>query len=422
MNRNSTINKVIAVILAILLWAYVVIVVNPPSTATVRGVPVQLLNADKLERAKLAIAGDGIYTVDVLLSGTRLDVTGVEEGSVTATADLGELTAGQNYITVKVSAPKSTTIEEIRTERIQVYVDELVSVEKDVRLNVTNIPEDMELGALMLSNKTVAVSGAKILVDSVKYLNADLDASELNADRVKTLNLSVAPVNADGRLVKGVSVATEKIKLTAALYNVSFVPLYTRVEGMPGLGASIESTSIPSDVYIKAPLEELSRIAQIETEVINIEGVIENCDLELKLILPKGVELSERNPPLVASFVISDSGTLSFMYSADSIQKLNLDPTLVATAIEVDSEAIRADVSATVEILEVMAASDIVLEIDMSELMEPGVYELAISGRSLSHEGIAVAVEPAVAHVIVEHSGITAEEPGPDSQGSGGQN
>ncbi len=421
MNRNSTINKVIAVILAILLWAYVVIVVNPPSTAMVRGVPVQLLNADKLERAKLAIAGDGIYTVDVLLSGTRLDVTGVEEGSVTATADLGGLTAGQNYITVKVNAPEATTIEEIRTERIQVYVDELVSVDKEVRLNVTNMPEDMELGALMLSNSAVAVSGAKILVDSVKYLNAELDASALNEDVVKTLDISVVPVNSDGKPVKGVSAATEKIKLTAALYNVSFVPLYTRVDGMPGLGASIESSSIPSDVYIKAPLEELSRTAHIEAEAINIEGITKSCDLGLRLILPKGVELSERNPSLVASFVVSDAGALSFVYGEDSIQALNLDPTLVAT-IQTESETIRADVSATVDILEMMDASDIVLEIDMSELTEPGVYELAISGRSLSHEGVTVAVEPAVVQLIVEESGLPAEESAPDAQGTGGQN
>ncbi len=409
MNRNSTINRVIAVILAILLWAYVVIVVNPPSTAVIRGVPVQLLNADKLQRAKLAIAGDGVYTVDVILSGTRLDVTGVEEGSVTATADLAELTPGQNYITVKVNAPEATNIEEIRTERIQIYVDELVSVEKEVRLNVINMPEDMELGAMMLSSSNVNVSGAKILVDSVKDLVAEVDAKELAQDVVKSLNISILPVNSEGKLVKGVSAATDKIKLTGALYHVSFVPLYTRVEGVPGLGATLEKSSIPDEVYIKGSLEALSQAAHIEAEAINIEGITKSCDIELKPILPKGIELSERNPSLVASFVLSDSGAVSFFYNKDSIEVVNLAPTLAAT-IEIEAEALRADVSASIEIIEMIKASDIALEIDMSELTELGTYELEISGRSLLQEDVTVVLEPATALVTVEEISPPTED------------
>lgn len=421
MNRNSTINKVIAVILAILLWAYVVIVVNPPSTAVVRGVPVNLLNADKLQKANLAIAGDGVYTVDVLLSGTRLNVTGVPEGSVTATADVGDLTPGQNYVTVKVNAPETTMIEEIRTERIQIYVDELVSVEKDVRLNLLNMPENMELGAMMLNSDSVKVSGAKILVDSVKYMAVELDAKNLAEDVIKSFDLSVLPVNAEGKAVKGVSPATDKIKLTGALYNVSFVPLYTRVEGVPGLGATLEKSSIPAEVYIRGPREALSRTAHIEAEVINIEGITKNCDIELNPILPKGIELSERNPSLVASFVLSEDGRVSFFYAEESIEGINLAPNLKAT-IQIEGEELRADVSTTLGIIELIQSSDIVLEIDMSELTEPGIYELAIRGRSLSQEGITIVLEPAVAMVTVTESDPSVEESGPDVQGTGGQN
>ena len=74
MNRDEIINRVAAIVLAIVLWVYVISVVNPPTTVTVRQVPVTLLNQDYLDDSKLAIAGDGKYTVDVDLSGKRKDL------------------------------------------------------------------------------------------------------------------------------------------------------------------------------------------------------------------------------------------------------------------------------------------------------------------------------------------------------------
>ena len=73
MNRDEIINRVAAIVLAIVLWVYVISVVNPPTTVTVRQVPVTLLNQEYLDDSKLAIAGDGKYTVDVDLSGKRKD-------------------------------------------------------------------------------------------------------------------------------------------------------------------------------------------------------------------------------------------------------------------------------------------------------------------------------------------------------------
>ncbi|MBR3748612.1 MAG: hypothetical protein IKN28_01940, partial [Firmicutes bacterium] len=127
MERREIIDRIIAVAIAIGLWFYVISVVNPPTTVLVRQVPVTLLNQEYLDESKLAIAGDGKYTVDVLLSGKRKDLILTPE-DLTATSDLSGLIPGQNYITVKVTSPGNTTVQEIRMEKIQVYVDELVSV------------------------------------------------------------------------------------------------------------------------------------------------------------------------------------------------------------------------------------------------------------------------------------------------------
>jgi hypothetical protein len=50
MLKSNTANKIISVIIAILLWTYVIGMVDPTKTTTIRDVPVQLLNEDSLTK------------------------------------------------------------------------------------------------------------------------------------------------------------------------------------------------------------------------------------------------------------------------------------------------------------------------------------------------------------------------------------
>ncbi|MBR5981545.1 MAG: hypothetical protein IK035_06005, partial [Firmicutes bacterium] len=181
MERREIIDRIIAAAIAIGLWFYVISVVNPPTTVTIRQVPVTLLNEDYLSESKLAIAGDGNYTVDVELSGKRKDLI-LTPADLTATADLNGLIPGQNYITVKVTSPGNTTVEEIRTEKIQVYIDELVASEKPVELSILNVPAGTELSAVELDYDTISVSGAKSLVDMVDRILVTVDAADMAVD------------------------------------------------------------------------------------------------------------------------------------------------------------------------------------------------------------------------------------------------
>ncbi|MBQ4371734.1 MAG: hypothetical protein II803_04910, partial [Firmicutes bacterium] len=122
MSRSKTLNIIISVLASVLLWIYVINVVNPPSTMTVKDIPVQLEGLENLEAGHLTIAGDGSYTVDVTLSASRAELAGISEKDIRATASLAGLSAGQNYINVSVKAPDSVTIDDIRSQKIQVYI------------------------------------------------------------------------------------------------------------------------------------------------------------------------------------------------------------------------------------------------------------------------------------------------------------
>ena len=310
MERREIIDRIIAVAIAIGLWFYVISVVNPPTTVLVRQVPVTLLNQEYLDESKLAIAGDGKYTVDVLLSGKRKDLILTPE-DLTATSDLSGLIPGQNYITVKVTSPGNTTVQEIRMEKIQVYVDELVSVAKPVVLDVVNVPEGTEFTVLGLDPNTITVSGAKSLVDMVDHIDVHVDGQGFTVDETEKTQIALTPVDVEGNYVNAVKTDKVFVNLSATLYTVKSVPLYTRVEGSPGLGAELLSSNIPSTVSIKGTLLDLAKINYIDAQPLDIEGITSNTELQVVPILPEGVELSSANGDMTATFTLSEQGTVT---------------------------------------------------------------------------------------------------------------
>ncbi|MBQ3579213.1 MAG: hypothetical protein II974_11185, partial [Firmicutes bacterium] len=119
-----------SIFIAIGLWAYVINVVNPPMSVTIRDVPVQVLGLESIQATRLTIAGDGVYTCDVTVNASRSEVSGVTADDLSASINLTGLSAGQNYVNVRVTAPSNITVEDIRSEKIQVYLDELVTEQK----------------------------------------------------------------------------------------------------------------------------------------------------------------------------------------------------------------------------------------------------------------------------------------------------
>ena len=404
MNRNEIINRIAAIVIAIVLWFYVISVVNPPTTVTVRQVPVALQNQEYLEDSKLAIAGDGKYTVDVVLSGKRMDLI-VGPSDLTATADLNGLIPGQNYITVRVTSPHNTTVQEIRTEKIQVYVDELVSVAKPVVLDVTNVPDGTEFTVLDLDPETITVSGAKSLVDMVDHIDVNVDGLGFTVDETENVQLALTPVDAEGNSVNAVKTDKVFVNLAATLYTVKSVPLYTRVEGAPGLGVELLSSNIPSSVSIKGMLIDLAKINYIDAEPLNIDGITENTELKVVPVLPEGVSLSSGNDALIATFTLSEQGMVAFEADSGSILLEGLPEGLSAVPVG-EPFPMQVEVKGTIADITDFTEDALEFYVDLSEIAEAGEYDLPILGRSSDGKTLDVVIEPESLRLAV-----TADEP-----------
>lgn len=377
--RGKTFDKILAILAGIAIWAYVVSDINPVINNTVRAVPVQLTSVESMEAAGLAIAGSGEYTVDVVVGGNRSDINQITAKDLIATADLSGLHIGQNYITVEVSAPDNITVDEIRTQNIQVYVDTAVSNEKDLKIFTANLPDQQELGAIEAETKTIAVSGAQSLVDKVVSVQAKIDASTLNLDEVYTQSIPLVPIDSEGNKVIGVKLSKDAVNIKAVLYGLKEVALNVPSEGELNEHVTLLSEIIPSSVIIKGPSLLLTDIWQVQTAPINKSDITETCSIPLEFMLPNGIELAHDSRNLTADYEIKGRLDKQLTFTTDDVEFVNIPAGMEAELV--DNFNLKFSIYA--DEVDAFDVKDVEIIIDLDGLSE-GSQELSLSSVNVN--------------------------------------
>ena len=340
MTRRKILDIILSIVFAIFLWAYVVNVVNPPSTVTVRNVPVQLQNQEVLASSKLALLGNTNFTVDVELAGKRSDLKDVTAAQLIATADLFGLSAGQNYLTVNVTCPANLTVEDVRSQRIQVLIEDLVTVNKPVDLVIGQVDDGYELTMDNTGSSFIAVSGAKSLVNKVMTIYAELDPAEFPLDENTTRILDATPLDKDGNIVEGVKLATNYVEVKGTVYATKTVALAINLDGEPAYGAEVDYSNLPTKILIKGSQEALNSVRSINTKVIDISGMIEDKSIKLVPVLPDGIMLSDNAASLKVIIKLVDHGTVEYRVPVEDIEITGCSEDFAASLAKSDAGSI----------------------------------------------------------------------------------
>ncbi len=95
MFRSNKINMVIAIVVAVMLWMYVVGQVNPTTTKTFADVPITFVGEEALNNNGLAVADIEVTGVSVTLEGKRAVLMQVEPKEIGVTVDISDLGRGR---------------------------------------------------------------------------------------------------------------------------------------------------------------------------------------------------------------------------------------------------------------------------------------------------------------------------------------
>ena len=166
-SRQKTIDIVISVAAAILLWIYVINIVNPPTSAVIRQVPITLTGEERLNESGRALSHAEGYVTDVEVSGPRNDIKNISASDIKLAVDVSNLAEGVNAVTVSSELPSGIKMEEMTNGTVNITVERYVTVDKPVEVVFSGTEEGQEAMILSTSLSQIAVSGASSIVSSV---------------------------------------------------------------------------------------------------------------------------------------------------------------------------------------------------------------------------------------------------------------
>lgn len=328
MFQNKNANLILSIVIAIVLWGYVLIDVNPTVEQPFQNIPVKIQNQETLIQRGLALTTED-YFVSVVIKGKRSDIVKIGQDDIVPIMDVYGYALGTNYIPVKIEIPDGLALSTVSDPKLEVIIEEYVVSNRTVEVQfVGDLANGKEPGNIEISPKQVEIRGAKSRVEAVSRLLAEVSLIDL--ETYGKSSATIQTLDENGSVVNGVKLSSTTLSVTGTLFSAKTIPLFVPIIGEISGDYELEALTIPPQVTIVGDDATLNGINGITAAAIDISNINVTTILPIGLNLPQKVFLSDRIP--IPTVVIKIKG-----YDTKTVEAINseiifndLDPKLSA--------------------------------------------------------------------------------------------
>lgn len=389
-NDNLT-AKIFALVIAVILWSYVMGEVNPDITREFKNITVDYINTSSLDDDGLVILEPKEATVDVKITGKKSEIKKFMDNniSISAQADLSNAEVGNNHIPIDlklINNISNVRLSDYQPREIVFEIDQMAEEEREVVLELDGeLEENYIVGSAKLDPAKVTIKGPKSYLSKINKLVARVDVEGRNEDINKSVALEALDI--DGKVIKNIVKNPNMINVSIPIIKKESASINLKTTGELPARYSIRDLTIePSRVNLNIRDKDIE-IESIDSLPVNILDLIGKEKMEIKLDLPDGVELENPNQRIIIRYKLLERGSKTLVYDLDRIENINLSEGMRASLEENDGlENIKIVIDGDYEELEGLEAESLNLSLDL-EGLGVGVHEvdLIISGIDLQY-------------------------------------
>ena len=302
---QKILNIVLAVLVSIGAWVFVVINYYPMIDITYTDVPVTFSGADALAERGLAVSDTSVEGVTVTLNQKRVDADRLSEEDISVSADISNCVAGDNRVELRISGPEGTTV--LRTDRttVDVSVGRAKSETMDIKVMYAEPGEEnAEPVYFDLSSEQAQVICTQDRLASIKTVAALLDYDEVG-DEIKSYTADLVALDNEGNVLPHVVIYPEEISLDACAGFTKEVSLSIPVKNTSEDGY-IRKYAAPDTLVIKGPKDDIDNIGTVRAAEIDLSGIYENIELPIEYNLPEGIYVADKSKGQTVRVTVSE--------------------------------------------------------------------------------------------------------------------
>ncbi|GAF25465.1 CdaA regulatory protein CdaR [Moorella thermoacetica] len=282
--------RLMAVILAIILWMYVTGEQNPTGETVVR-VPLETENLS----SGLVVA-DRPAEVQVRVEGRKAAVANLLPRDVHAYADLRDAKVGDNVLPVRVDVPEGINVIHVNPAQVTIRVEKIEDIQLPVQVSLLGSPAS-GYRALepVLKPSQVIISGPAAALKEIGRVYVEAKIDQASGNFLAQLPVKIA--DREGRPMQTwLTVNPDTVETFIPVVQdmpSKMLPVRPRLTGEPAKGYAIQRVTLqPEVVEAFAPYSQLAALDYLNTAPINIAGAKKNVTVETNLEIPSGVQLS----------------------------------------------------------------------------------------------------------------------------------
>ena len=305
---SDTAYKIYSILIAVLLWAFVVYNQNPESTKFIGGIPVAYTNVDALEREGFVILQEKEPTVDIRIKGRRLSIGKVDRSTVSASAEIPELRAGTYDIGIDVRLPISdVSITDKNPYVVRTVVEKILTKELPVDIQYTgNAKDPFTSVQATCEPEKVTIWGPESVISSVSSLEASIDMSSIVDGGVSVLKYRILNQNGDD-VTDNVNIrkSTETISVNSSVYRIKDVKIVPEYTGSLPDGYALKGFSAaPDTVRLGSKDQSVDNLTEVRTAPIDLSGITRDTKLMTTTAIPEGIFDLSKTPEIEVTLQI----------------------------------------------------------------------------------------------------------------------
>lgn len=337
---RDTITKIFSLILAILLWFFIITEIDPVITKDFTNVEVELRNQSTMREAGMELLKNDVYTTNIVISGNRSAIIGLKEEDISAYVDLGEVQPGSQRLPIHFRlSDESLKIKKSNPTAITIAVDEMVTVKKPVTVTAKGQPaEGMVLDRITVNQEEVSVKGPKKSVDKVHSVAGYIPVTGAKDTVVSSVELAALDQNKN--VIAGLEITPNTVGVQAAISKAKSVPIEINYKDDGGAEFNRDRAILtPPSVTITGDTEAIDQIERILTRPVDPVELMNTNAMPIELVVPEGIHLVNPDESILLRYMKKESSRRTLEVSTNNMSSapgVNLSEFNVPKKIDVE--------------------------------------------------------------------------------------
>lgn len=313
---NSKI-KIISLLSAMVLWMYVMAIVDPEETKLFENIPVTITNKNELNERDLVIYPEQDLTTNIYVTGKLSNLKKVTKDDINVYGQINNPLEGNNEIYLKVSTSQRVNYD-FKNPVMIVTLEKIISEDKSIKVDITGSGKNNVDNIMLQDNiDKVSISGPRSLVNKVKRVVGTVKVSgELN-DFSQSIKLE--PVDANGKVVEGVELEKDSVNVNITLLTQKTVPITLKLSDNSESG--VNYTMSQNTVTIKGKKDIVDSINDIETQPVKLSEILPGISKDIYLQVPSGITIETKYITIKKNS--EENAVAEYTYTAENIEIRN---------------------------------------------------------------------------------------------------